>query len=166
MPPIQFSALAGAIIFDRPPVRTDLVSRDEGDFDRLHDPLWSVIQRDGLVPERRLYPGMGWVPTSVGFSKWWTASAVRQVTSPAGPMSVFATRSPSPLSSGSQTMQSFCRGEPQSRLRRVGGPIESLTLDLWLLTHPDLRSSARVKAVVAYLADFVVKRRALFEGSD
>lgn len=40
--------------------------------------------------------------------------------------------------------------EPDPALRRLGGPIEDLAVDLWLLTHPDLRQTARVRAVLDY----------------
>ncbi|ETX13703.1 LysR family transcriptional regulator [Roseivivax halodurans JCM 10272] len=40
--------------------------------------------------------------------------------------------------------------EPDPALRRLGGSIEDLAIDLWLLTHPDLRQTARVRAVLDY----------------
>ncbi|MBL8297482.1 MAG: LysR family transcriptional regulator [Rhodanobacteraceae bacterium] len=38
-------------------------------------------------------------------------------------------------------------GDRQPALRRVTGPIEECTNDVWVLMHPDLRNSARIKAV-------------------
>ncbi len=38
--------------------------------------------------------------------------------------------------------------EPDRNLRRLGPAIEGLAIDLWLLTHPDLRHTARVRAVL------------------
>jgi DNA-binding transcriptional LysR family regulator len=40
--------------------------------------------------------------------------------------------------------------EPDTRMQRLGDEIEELTIDLWLLTHPDLRHTARVRAVLDY----------------
>lgn len=40
--------------------------------------------------------------------------------------------------------------ETDGDLQRIGGAIEPLTVDLWLLTHPDLRHTARVRAVLDY----------------
>jgi DNA-binding transcriptional LysR family regulator len=51
------------------------------------------------------------------------------------------------------------------RLVRVQEPDEALTLKLWLLTHEDLRHTARVKALLAFLGDELTARRALFEGN-
>jgi len=56
-------------------------------------------------------------------------------------------------------------GEADRRLVRVGTPFEHLTLDLWLLTHADLRHTARIKVVVDFLHDMLVERRALFEAT-
>lgn len=43
-------------------------------------------------------------------------------------------------------------GEPATGLVRVGEPLPALALDLWLLTHPDLRTTARVRAVLDFVA--------------
>jgi len=50
------------------------------------------------------------------------------------------------------------------RLVRVSNCLEPLTLELWLLTHPDLRHTARVKALMAYLYNELTKVVDLFEG--
>ena len=55
-------------------------------------------------------------------------------------------------------------GDADSRLVRVGDPQEALTLELWILTHPDLRHTARVKTLIAYLYDELKKEEDLFEG--
>ena len=56
-------------------------------------------------------------------------------------------------------------GDADKRLVRMTPPFESLTLKLWLLTHQDLRHTARVKALLAFMRDELSSRRALFEGS-
>lgn len=47
--------------------------------------------------------------------------------------------------------------ETDSELLRVGEPIDDVAVDLWLLTHPDLRRTARIRAVLDYLgaSDFL-----------
>jgi len=50
------------------------------------------------------------------------------------------------------------------RLVRVSDPIEPLTLELWLLTHPDLRHTARVKALMAYLYEKLKNDEDLYAG--
>ena len=37
-------------------------------------------------------------------------------------------------------------------------------MEFWILTHPDLRHTARVKALIAYLYDAFKKEEDLFEG--
>lgn len=46
--------------------------------------------------------------------------------------------------------------ETDSELLRVGEPIDDVAVDLWLLTHPDLRRTARIRAVLDYLGASVV----------
>ncbi|MEJ2106153.1 MAG: LysR family transcriptional regulator [Acidiferrobacteraceae bacterium] len=55
-------------------------------------------------------------------------------------------------------------GDADPRLVRVGKPLEPLTIELWVLTHPDLRHTARVKALMAFLFDALKKDTDLFEG--
>lgn len=55
-------------------------------------------------------------------------------------------------------------GETQAGLERIGDAIEALTLDLWVLTHPDLKHTARVKALMDHLYEALRERRHLFEG--
>jgi DNA-binding transcriptional LysR family regulator len=56
-------------------------------------------------------------------------------------------------------------GDPDERLVRIGDPVEALTIELWVLTHPDLRHTARVKVLMEYLFDFLKDNHALFDGS-
>lgn len=55
-------------------------------------------------------------------------------------------------------------GDTDDRLVRVDDPLEALTIELWVLTHPDLRHTARVKALIAYLYDELKKEADLFAG--
>ena len=55
-------------------------------------------------------------------------------------------------------------GDADKRLVRITDTAESLTLELWLLTHPDLRHTARVKALMAYMYEVLKKESDLFEG--
>ena len=56
-------------------------------------------------------------------------------------------------------------GDTNDRLVRIGDPLEALTIELWVLTHPDLRHTARVKALLAYLYDELKKQADLFAGN-
>jgi len=62
------------------------------------------------------------------------------------------------------TMLPCYLGDVDKRLVRVTETIEPLTLELWILTHPDLRHTARVKALMAYLYDALEQEADLFEG--
>lgn len=55
-------------------------------------------------------------------------------------------------------------GDSDKRLVRVSHTLESLAMELWILTHPDLRHTARVKALMAFLHDALKKNSDLFEG--
>ena len=43
-------------------------------------------------------------------------------------------------------------GENDEQLRRVGGAIPSMATDLWLLTHPDLRKTERIRIFLDHVA--------------
>jgi DNA-binding transcriptional LysR family regulator len=49
-------------------------------------------------------------------------------------------------------------------LRRVGAPHPEWASSLWLLTHPDLRRVARIRAVLDFLAVRLAEKRPLLEG--
>lgn len=49
-------------------------------------------------------------------------------------------------------------------LQRIGAPIDELAIDLWLLTHQDLRQTARVRAFLDFIADAITADRDLLEG--
>ena len=51
--------------------------------------------------------------------------------------------------------------EPDGALRRIGAPVDEMATDLWLLTHPDLRQTARVRAVLDHIAGSTALREAL-----
>lgn len=55
--------------------------------------------------------------------------------------------------------------DPDPGLARViPEPVDEGIMDLWVLSHPDLRRAARVRAVTEFIADCVTADRALFEG--
>jgi len=55
-------------------------------------------------------------------------------------------------------------GDADPRLVRIGDLLEFRTLELWVLTHPDLRHTARVKALIAFLHEALLEEKDLFEG--
>lgn len=57
-------------------------------------------------------------------------------------------------------------GDLTPQLRRVRGVIDELAVDLWVLTHADLRGSARVRAVADHLVTELTARRDLVEGRE
>ncbi|MEA1649953.1 LysR family transcriptional regulator [Nitrospirillum sp. BR 11164] len=57
-------------------------------------------------------------------------------------------------------------GDPEADLARVAGPEGALTRELWLITHRDLRNTARVRAFFDVVGQGLVARRALLEGRD
>ena len=57
-------------------------------------------------------------------------------------------------------------GEQRPSLVRLGPPIPELAVDLWLLTHPDLRRSPRVRAFVDHVVPALLGKRDLLEGGD
>ncbi len=57
------------------------------------------------------------------------------------------------------------QGDADPQLVRVIDPPEDLVTDLWLLTHPDLRHAARIRALVEFLYDRLRAQRATLSGA-
>lgn len=55
-------------------------------------------------------------------------------------------------------------GDRDPGLERLGNGAVTMTLDLWMLTHEDLRGVARIRATLTALAAAVAARRSLLEG--
>jgi len=56
-------------------------------------------------------------------------------------------------------------GDGREGIGRVGGPIAELDIGLWVLTHPDLRHAARVRAFTDYVGAELTKKRKMLEGA-
>jgi DNA-binding transcriptional LysR family regulator len=55
-------------------------------------------------------------------------------------------------------------GSAHDDLKRIGAPLADLDLDLWILTHPDLRQAARVRAFLDLVGAELLKARKILEG--
>jgi DNA-binding transcriptional LysR family regulator len=55
-------------------------------------------------------------------------------------------------------------GDSSVGLQRLRGPLPDTAIDLWLLTHRDLRKTARVRAVIDFLANELTALQDLLEG--
>lgn len=55
-------------------------------------------------------------------------------------------------------------GDSEPNLTRVGAIDPSMSDELWLLTHPDLRKSGRVHAFLEFCAASIARQRAVIEG--
>jgi hypothetical protein len=55
-------------------------------------------------------------------------------------------------------------GNGRPDLMRISEPIAELDVGLWILTHPDLRHSARVRAFTDYVGGELIKLRKVLEG--
>ena len=55
-------------------------------------------------------------------------------------------------------------GDQDTRLKRILPLIDELDSELWLLIHPDLRRTARVRALMDFLAEVLEKEKKLIEG--
>jgi DNA-binding transcriptional LysR family regulator len=57
-------------------------------------------------------------------------------------------------------------GDPVPELARTRATIAELATPLWLLTHPDLRRVARIRAFVDFAAEAIAARRAMLAGRE
>lgn len=56
-------------------------------------------------------------------------------------------------------------GDSDARLQRLGDPLPELTVELWLLTHPDLQRTARIRALLDFLYEGLRRQRPLLEAA-
>jgi DNA-binding transcriptional LysR family regulator len=57
-------------------------------------------------------------------------------------------------------------GERDPQLRRVGAPIEEISVDQWLLVHRDLRSLPRVRAAMDAVINLFQRHKSMLEGRE
>ena len=57
-----------------------------------------------------------------------------------------------------------CLGDPDPDLVRVSDPIAETATPLWVLTHPDIRKAARIRAFSSFAAKQLRGKQALLEG--
>ncbi len=55
-------------------------------------------------------------------------------------------------------------GDRDAGVRRVSGVLPDLTSELWIVTHQDLKDTARIRAFLSVIGDAVVAARRSFEG--
>jgi DNA-binding transcriptional LysR family regulator len=56
------------------------------------------------------------------------------------------------------------QGDTTPGLRRLLPPVAGLKRDIWLVVHPDLQQSARVRAVLDFLSELIQRDRPLLAG--
>lgn len=56
-------------------------------------------------------------------------------------------------------------GDPDTCLSRIASTISDLEVDLWVLTHKDLRKTARVRALLDFVAEAVKRQRGWLKGA-
>jgi DNA-binding transcriptional LysR family regulator len=57
-------------------------------------------------------------------------------------------------------------GEKEKKLQRIGKPLESYAAGLWVMTHADLRQTARVKVLMNHLVESLSSEKRYLEGSN
>jgi DNA-binding transcriptional LysR family regulator len=62
------------------------------------------------------------------------------------------------------TLMPCYRGDASPELVRVGSTLDPLDLELWIVTHPVLRHTARVRVLMTFLRDALWSKAALFAG--
>lgn len=55
-------------------------------------------------------------------------------------------------------------GDSDTRLKRILPPVDALESELWLLSHPDLKRTARVRALMDFLLKVLENNKKLIEG--
>lgn len=55
-------------------------------------------------------------------------------------------------------------GDRDARIARIGDPLPEFSVGLWLMTHPDLRKTGRVRALIDHIAPSLTAMRSEFSG--
>jgi DNA-binding transcriptional LysR family regulator len=126
--------------------------------------LISAIQSSGLVDLSR-FPFVAWDETATGIqSAEWLASKIP------GSAVVFRTNSvlnqfiAAKVGIGLAVLPCYL-GDPEPELQRVTtAPIAELTGELWIVTHADLRRTARVRAFFDIVGEGLVSQREMLAG--
>lgn len=58
----------------------------------------------------------------------------------------------------------FFLGDPETDLQRIIEPPKEFNSELWLLIHPDLKHTARVRAFVEFMSEAILQEKACIEG--
>lgn len=146
----------------------------EGDLfgRKLAEVAWTAYAAPAYLDERPAalplagHALIGWDETSpqVQAASWLAARA---------PAAAFALRTSSLLAQ----MQAARAGlgvallpcylaDPEPGLARLLPPLPELARELWIVTHADLKETARVRAFLAVIGDGIVARKGLIEGQD
>lgn len=122
------------------------LDRSEGRTLQEHD--WCLLQ--GIV--QWLVP-MIWKKASLGESRTvFTAGATRSVLNAAA------------AGIGITALPCYV-GDADDRIVRVSATLEPLNMELWILTHPDLRHTVRVRSLMEFLYEAFRGERVRFEGN-
>jgi len=55
-------------------------------------------------------------------------------------------------------------GDRDTGVRRISGVLPDLASELWIVTHQDLKNTARIRAFLSVVGDAIVAARRDFEG--
>jgi DNA-binding transcriptional LysR family regulator len=98
----------------------------------------------------------------------WLVPMIWKTRQAADRQTVFTSSGPAVIEAAEAGMGLFAMScyaaDSRPALVPVTRPIESMTVELWVLTHADLRRTARVKALMDYLVEHLRGMRDLFEG--
>jgi DNA-binding transcriptional LysR family regulator len=98
----------------------------------------------------------------------WLVPAIWKTRQAADRQTVFTSSGPAVIAAAEAGMGLFAMScyaaDSRPGLVPVSRPIEAMTVELWVLTHADLRHTARVKALMDYLVEYLRGMRDLFEG--
>jgi DNA-binding transcriptional LysR family regulator len=148
----------------------------EGDLwgRKLADVAWTVYGAGGYVKahgvlaspvDLKAHPLIGWEETTTGITaaEWLSATA---------PQSAFAYRTSSLVGQlhaakagiGLAVLPCYLGDLEPELARALPDPVPELARELWIVTHTDLKRTARVRAFFDVVGDGLAADRALFEG--
>ena len=120
------------------------------------------LTADTLDIAREHWIGLGDALASTSVARWMRATLVAPAVLRCD--SLVAAREAAKAGIGLAALPCYL-GDTTPGLIRIGAPVADMTRELWLLTHEDLRRTARVSAFTEFVGQALAKHRPLLEGN-
>ncbi len=123
-----------------------------------------LVKVHGTDVKKEAYPWLSWYESSGARMIKWMKNNAPQATIVCRYDAVLSLHAAAKAGAG-VTFLPCIYGDADPTLVRLLGPVDEFGYDLWVLTHPDLARTARIKAFLHYAGEYFDARKSAFTGS-